>query len=116
MSQDKVQSVRVRGRNVQDVVTQLVDSYNSSEGWAVKKVVNSFNNLEVYLERNAKQAVDKNSSTSNTPKAEVKDVKAETSESPEKVKTTISEKSANTKAKKTAATTSNNEVKEVKKV
>lgn len=110
MSQDKVESVRVRGRNVQEVVTQLVDSYNSSEGWAVKKVVSTFNNLEVYLERNSKQAV------ANTPKVEVKDVKAEASESSEKVKATVSTKAANTKDKKASATTSNNEVKEVKKV
>lgn len=113
---NKAETARVRGRNTQDVITQVVDNYHSGNGWAVKKVVSTFNNLEVYLERNAKQANDSKSDN----KEVVKDVKVEASESSEKVETAVPKKTetkpVNTKAKKTSATTSNNEVKEAKKV
>ena len=52
----QVQQVRVRGRNFDDVVRQLVEKYNSSEGWAVVKVVPSVITMDVYLERNEEQA------------------------------------------------------------
>lgn len=52
----QVQQVRVRGRNFDDVVRQLVETYNSSEGWAVVKVVPSVITMDVYLERNEEQA------------------------------------------------------------
>lgn len=52
----QVQQVRVRGRNFDDVVRQLVETYNSSEGWAVVKVVPSVITMDVYLERNAEQS------------------------------------------------------------
>ena len=45
----QVQQVRVRGRNFDDVVRQLVEKYNSSEGWAVVKVVKSVITMDVYL-------------------------------------------------------------------
>lgn len=52
----QVEQVRVRGRNFDDVVRQLVEKYNSSEGWAVVKVVPSVITMDVYLERNEEQA------------------------------------------------------------
>lgn len=52
----QVEQFRVRGRNFDDVVRQLVETYNSSEGWAVVKVVPSVITMDVYLERNEEQA------------------------------------------------------------
>ena len=52
----QVQQIRVRGRNFDDVVRQLVEKYNSSEGWAVVKVVPSVITIDVYLERNEEQS------------------------------------------------------------
>lgn len=55
----KVEKVKVNGRNVHEVITQIVEKFNSSNGWAVKKVnMKMLNNLEVYLERSEKQAED----------------------------------------------------------
>ena len=49
---------RLRGRNVFDVVNQVVERYNSSEGWALVKVVPNLTNLDVYLERSTTQNTD----------------------------------------------------------
>lgn len=62
----QVQQVRVRGRNFDDVVRQLVEKYNSSEGWAVVKVVPSVITMDVYLERSEEQA--KGASNANNAK------------------------------------------------
>ena len=66
----QVQQVRVRGRNFDDVVRQLVEKYNSSEGWAVVKVVPSVITMDVYLERNEEQA--KGASSANNAKKTTK--------------------------------------------
>ena len=66
----QVQKVRVRGRNFDDVVRQLVEKYNSSEGWAVVKVVPSVITMDVYLERNEDQA--KGASNANNAKKTTK--------------------------------------------
>lgn len=69
-SKGQVQQVRVRGRNFDDVVRQLVETYNSSEGWAVVKVVPSVITMDVYLERNEEQA--KGASNANNAKKTTK--------------------------------------------
>ena len=51
----KLEQFHLRGRNYDDVVRQLVEKYNASEGWAVVRVVPSILSLDVYLERNAEQ-------------------------------------------------------------
>lgn len=66
----QVQQIRVRGRNFDDVVRQLVEKYNSSEGWAVVKVVPSVITMDVYLERNEEQA--KGASNANNAKKTTK--------------------------------------------
>lgn len=66
----QVQQVRVRGRNFDDVVRQLVEKYNSSEGWAVVKVVPSVITMDVYLERNEEQS--KGASNANNAKKTTK--------------------------------------------
>ena len=53
----KVEQVKVSGKNAYSVITQIVEKFNSSNGWAVKKVnMKMVNNLEVYLERSEKQS------------------------------------------------------------
>ena len=110
MSDNKLEQVRLRDRNTHSVIQQMVSGgYNSSEGWALVKVVQNFNNLEVYLERSTDQASD-----SKTTK-EVKDEKAEVKSS-EKVETTIPEKATTVKGKKASSSVISNEVKEFKKL
>ena len=42
--------------NADIVMRQLVDEYNSSNGWQVNRIVNNILNFTVVLERNTKQA------------------------------------------------------------
>lgn len=67
----QVEQFRVRGRNFDDVVRQLVETYNSSEGWAVVKVVPSVITMDVYLERNEEQAKDTSNAKKTTKAQEV---------------------------------------------
>lgn len=77
---------RLRGRNVFDVVNQVVERYNSSEGWALVKVVPNLTNLEVYLERSTTQNTDVKEVTTPEVSNENEDVlvekKAEVTEKP----------------------------------
>lgn len=59
-----LESYQLRGKNYDDVVRQLVQTYNVSNGWAVVRVVNRLTSLDVILERNSEQGVSKD--TSNT--------------------------------------------------
>lgn len=63
-----LESYQLRGKNYDDVVRQLVTTYNVSNGWAVVRVVNRLTSLDVILERNSEQGVSKDSAkaTSNT--------------------------------------------------
>ena len=53
-----LETYQLRGRNYDDVVRQLVTTYNVSNGWAVVRVVNRLTSLDVILERNSEQAKD----------------------------------------------------------
>ena len=57
-----VETYQLRGKNYDDVVRQLVQKYNASEGWAVVRVVNRLTSLDVILERNSEQGVSKDTS------------------------------------------------------
>lgn len=57
-----VETYQLRGKNYDDVVRQLVQTYNSSNGWAVVRVVNRLTSLDVILERNSEQGVSKDTS------------------------------------------------------
>ena len=52
----KVEVKRLRGRNSYDVINQIMESYNSSQGWALKKVSMIGMNIDVVVERSADQA------------------------------------------------------------
>lgn len=54
-----VETYQLRGKNYDDVVRRLVETYNSSQGWAVVRVVNRLTSLDVILERNSEQGVSK---------------------------------------------------------
>ena len=54
----RVEQVRLRGRNTHDVMNQVVTEYNSSNGWALVRVVPNLLNIEVILERSTAQATD----------------------------------------------------------
>ena len=51
----KAEQFVLRG-NADSVMRQLVDEYNSSNGWQVNRIVNNILNFTVVLERNTKQA------------------------------------------------------------
>ena len=57
-----VETYQLRGKNYDDVVRQLVQTYNVSNGWAVVRVVNRLTSLDVILERNSEQGVSKDTS------------------------------------------------------
>ena len=52
-----VETLQLRGKNYDDVVRQLVSTYNVSNGWAVLRVINRLTSLDVILERNSEQGV-----------------------------------------------------------
>ena len=59
-----LETFQLRGKNYDDVVRQLVTTYNVSNGWAVVRVVNRLTSLDVILERNSEQAKDTSKETS----------------------------------------------------
>ena len=102
-----LETFQLRGRNYDEVVRQLISTYNVSNGWSLVRVVNRLTSLDVILERNSEQGVSKDTvketqketstdtSTGTTQPLEAKEIvgEASTSEKPVAVKTT--RKSAN---------------------
>ena len=61
-----LETFQLRGRNYDEVVRQLVTTYNVSNGWALVRVVNRLTSLDVILERNSEQVVTKDTSKATT--------------------------------------------------
>ena len=61
-----LESYQLRGKNYDDVVRQLISTYNSSQGWSLVRVVNRLTSLDVILERNSEQGVSKDTSADAT--------------------------------------------------
>lgn len=57
------ETFQLRGRNYDDVVRQLISTYNSSQGWSLVRVVNRLTSLDVILERNSEQGKDTSKDT-----------------------------------------------------
>ena len=74
-----LETFQLRGKNYDDVVRQLVTTYNVSNGWAVVRVVNRLTSLDVILERNSEQGVSKDTSKA-TPTEKVVDADATASD------------------------------------
>ena len=74
-----VETFQLRGKNYDEVVRQLVTTYNVSNGWAVVRVVNRLTSLDVILERNSEQEVSKDTSKA-TPTEKVVDADATASD------------------------------------
>ena len=97
-----LESYQLRGKNYDDVVRQLVQTYNVSNGWALVRVVNRLTSLDVILERNSEQdtsadtsadatASDELPSTGTTQSLETDEIvadEASATEKPVAVKTT----------------------------
>ena len=97
-----LETFQLRGRNYDEVVRQLISTYNVSNGWSLVRVVNRLTSLDVILERNSEQGVSKDTgketqketsadtSTGTTQPLEAKEIvgEASTSEKPVAVKTT----------------------------
>ena len=66
-----VETYQLRGRNYDEVVRQLISTYNVANGWSLVRVVNRLTSLDVILERNSEQGVSKDTS-SDTSKDTVK--------------------------------------------
>ncbi len=67
-----VETFQLRGRNYDEVVRQLISTYNVSNGWSLVRVVNRLTSLDVILERNSEQDVSKDTSKA-TPTEKVVD-------------------------------------------
>ena len=74
-----VETFQLRGKNYDDVVRQLVTTYNVSNGWAVLRVINRLTSLDVILERNSEQGVSTDTSKA-TPTEKVVDADATASD------------------------------------
>ena len=61
-----VETFQLRGKNYDDVVRQLISTYNVSNGWSLVRVVNRLTSLDVILERNSEQGVSKDTSKATT--------------------------------------------------
>ena len=92
-----LESYQLRGKNYDDVVRQLISTYNVSNGWSLVRVVNRLTSLDVILERNSEQGKETqketstDTSTGTTQPLETKEIVADeapTSEKPVAVKTT----------------------------
>ena len=100
-TESKVEKKRLRGRNSHEVINQIVERFNASEGWALKRVNMIGMNIEVHLERsadqnnsakgvsNAKQSKEE-TSKENEPQKESKEVVADVDDT--KSKTDVSTK------------------------
>lgn len=77
-AESKVEVKRLRGRNSYDVINQIMESYNKSEGWALKKVNMIGMNIDVVVERSSLQGDNKAKETSSVK--QVKEEVAKTSE------------------------------------
>lgn len=115
-----VERRRLRGRNMFDVVNQLVTEYNSSNGWAVVNVSPTLLTFEVVLERSASQANEDNTVVANkvdskgvNPDEEVEEKKA--TETKDVLVEAGAEKPATKTTKKTSATSAK-KLTEAKKV
>ena len=74
-----VETFQLRGKNYDDVVRQLISTYNVSNGWSLVRVVNRLTSLDVILERNSEQGVSKDTSKA-TPTEKVVDADAAASD------------------------------------
>ena len=74
-----VETFQLRGRNYDEVVRQLISTYNVSNGWSLVRVVNRLTSLDVILERNSEQGVSKDTSKA-TPTEKVVDADATASD------------------------------------
>lgn len=117
---NKVERHRLRGRNMFDVVNQLVTEYNSSNGWAVVNVSPTLLTFEVVLERSASQANEDNTVVANkvdskgvNPDEKVEEKKA--TETKDVLVEGEAEKPATKTTKKTSATSAK-KLTEAKKV
>ena len=54
-----LETYQLRGRNYDEVVRQLISTYNVANGWSLVRVVNRLTSLDVILERNSEQGVSK---------------------------------------------------------
>lgn len=75
----KVETKRIRARNSYDAVNQIVETFNSSQGWALKKVSMIGMNIDIVVERSSLQGDNKAKETSSVK--QVKEEVAKTSES-----------------------------------
>ena len=75
-----LETYQLRGRNYDDVVRQLISTYNVSNGWSLVRVVNRLTSLDVILERNSEQGVSSDTSKDTTKVEKVVDADATASD------------------------------------
>ena len=78
-----LETFQLRGKNYDDVVRQLISTYNVANGWSLVRVVNRLTSLDVILERNSEQGVSKDTgktTSKSVPTEKVVDVDATASD------------------------------------
>ena len=75
----KAEQFVLRG-NADSVMRQLVDEYNSSNGWSINRIVNNILNFTVVLERNSEQGVSNKDTSKDTSKYTSKNTDKEVTE------------------------------------
>lgn len=89
----KVEVKRLRGRNSYDVINQIMESYNKSEGWALKKVSMLGMNIDVVVERSVDQATQAEKATDTKPVKDVVSVDTKESSNAKQVKEEVAKTS-----------------------
>lgn len=99
-----VETYQLRGRNYDEVVRQLISTYNVANGWSLVRVVNRLTSLDVILERNSEQGVSKDTSKA-VPTEKVVDADATASDEQLKPSTGTKEVVGESEAKPVAVKT-----------
>ena len=99
-----VETYQLRGRNYDEVVRQLISTYNVANGWSLVRVVNRLTSLDVILERNSEQGVSKDTSK-DVPTEKVVDADATASDEQLKPSTGTKEVVGESEAKPVAVKT-----------
>lgn len=79
----KVEVKRIRSRNSYDTINQIMETYNKSEGWALKKVSMIGMNIDVVVERSIDQK-NNTKEVSNAKQSKEETVKASESQAESK--------------------------------
>lgn len=89
----KVEVKRIRSRNTYDSINQIIETFNSSNGWALKKVSMLGMNIDIVVERSVDQASNSDKATDTKPVKDVVSVDTKESSNAKQVKEEVAKTS-----------------------